>query len=65
MLMRFAVIFFESRDDCAHFFFFSPSWEWGTKMTSLVAYESVTTGIIGSHEYDIRRRRLEFVEKNI
>lgn len=34
-------------------------------MTSLVAYESVTTGIIGSHEYDIRRRRLEFVEKNI
>lgn len=64
MLMRFAVIFFESRDDCAHFFF-SPSWGWGTKMTSLVAYESVTTGIIGSHEYDIRRRRLEFVEKNI
>lgn len=54
MLMRFAVIFFDSRDDCARLFFtFFFHSGWGMRMTSLrqdLVYESVTTGIIGSHE---------------
>lgn len=59
MLMRFAVIFFDSRDDCARFFF-SSFFRWGMRMTSLredLVYESVTTGIIGSHELYSSRRK--------